>query len=230
MVRNQVPPEVAPPELFPPEVLVVLAAREDQEAPLLAPEETFVQQAVEKRVREFRAGRACARRGMARLGVQNFALLKGPDRDPIWPGGIVGSITHCAGFVAAAVAPSDSIRGLGLDAEPSETLGENLVPMICTPTERDWLAHEGHDWAKALFSAKEAVFKCLYPVTRAWMDFHDVSLTFDRLDSHDPHDTHSGTFTVDRSTKLPIVGDARVVVGTYLRTKSHWITGAIVRS
>ncbi len=205
---------------FPPEVVVVLATAEDHYARLLAGEETCVQDAVEKRVREFRAGRACARRALAQLGVHDFALVAGPDRDPIWPRGIVGSITHCAGFVGAAVAPAESIRGLGLDAEPAEALKDELVPLVCTPAERDWLAQVGQDWAKVVFSAKEAVFKCLYPLTRAWLDFQDVSLTID---------TRAGQFRVDRGTELPIVGDASVVVGTYLRTQSHWITGAIAR-
>lgn len=205
---------------FPPEVVVVLATPEDQDAPLLAPEEACVRDAVEKRVREFRAGRACARRALARLGVHDFALVSGPDRAPIWPDGIVGSITHCAGFVGAAVALSDSIHGLGLDAEPAEALGDELVPLICTPRERDWLGRVGHDWDRALFSAKEAVFKCLYPITRTWLDFQDVNLTFDM---------RAGRFTVDRGTEVPIVGDASVVAGTYLRTATHWITGAIAR-
>lgn len=205
---------------FPPEVEAVLATPEDGHAPLLAPEEACIRNAVDKRVREFRAGRACARRALARLGVHDFALVAGPERDPIWPQGIVGSITHCAGFVGVAVAPSESIRGLGVDAEPTEKLGDGLVPLVCTPGEREWLGRVGQDWAKALFSAKEAVFKCLYPLTRTWLDFQDVSLTVDPL---------GGRFSVDRGTALPIVGDASVVVGTYVRTQSHWITSAITR-
>lgn len=205
---------------FPPEVVVVLATPEDRNAPLLAPEQACVANAVEKRVREFTAGRACARKALARLGVHDHALVPGPDRDPIWPEGIVGSITHCAGFVAAAVAPSKSIRGLGLDAEPAEALGEELVPLICTPGERDWLSHIDRDWGKALFSAKEAVFKCLFPLTRTWLDFQDVSLSFD---------TVGGRFSVDRGTELPVVGDASIVDGTFLRTPSHWITGAVAQ-
>ena len=85
---------------------------------MLWPEEAAaVQHAVEKRRREFAVGRMLARAALAAIGDPPSAIPTGNHREPVWPAGIVGSITHCAGYCAAAVARDAMVVALGIDAE-----------------------------------------------------------------------------------------------------------------
>jgi 4'-phosphopantetheinyl transferase EntD len=93
----------------------------------------------------------------------------------------VGSITHCKGFVGAVVARHSCLRAIGFDAELSEPLAADLVPLICTAAETEWIgstpAPANPGWPKVLFSAKEAVHKCISPLYGIMLDFLDVTLT-----------------------------------------------------
>lgn len=139
--------------------------------------------ATPKRRREFAAGRACARLALARLGLPESPLGRNEDRTPRWPAGLVGCISHCAGYCGAAVARQESVAGLGLDVEVIGRVRAALLPRICTPAERDALVRLGRarereeiDWATVLFSAKESTYKCYYPLTRMPLGFHDVEI------------------------------------------------------
>ncbi len=132
-----------------------------------------------KRLREFAGGRVCARRALAELGHDGFALRRGADRRPIWPDGIVGSITHSSGYCAAAAAPARIFRAIGLDAE-RVGVERGLWPQICLPAEIDWLESLPEELrttaATLIFSAKEAFYKCLCGAGGGWLEFHDVAV------------------------------------------------------
>jgi 4'-phosphopantetheinyl transferase EntD len=156
--------------------------REDLRETELFPSECLaLGRAVEKRRREFVTGRACAREALGRLGVPAVAVPAGLDGEPRWPPGIVGSITHCAGYRACAVARSDAIVGLGIDAEPNRPLPDGLLEEVAHGRERDRLADgDGEaDAGRLLFSAKEAVYKAWFPLARRRLGFEDVELFFD---------------------------------------------------
>lgn len=145
-------------------------------------EEAAVTGARPSRRAEFATGRMCARRAMERLGVPPTAIPVAQDRSPIWPPGIVGTITHCARLTAAAVGHRSNADGLGLDAEPDQRLETEEVRIICSRDENAWLrahAADAVNWPLAIFCAKEALHKAVHPVTRVMLDFHDVSVTFD---------------------------------------------------
>ncbi len=138
--------------------------------------------AAQARVEQFTAGRVCARVALGRLGVASRTpILRGEDRTPIWPPGFVGSITHTDTWCAAAVARADELRSIGIDLEPATPLKEALWRRVCTPRERDWLAglSEPGLTGKVLFSAKESVYKCQYPITTQFLGFHAVELEID---------------------------------------------------
>jgi 4'-phosphopantetheinyl transferase EntD len=206
--------------LFGPDVTSIVASPEDHDVPLKPEEAQCVRGAVEKRVREFAAGRACARRALARLGVHDHPLVIGTDRAPVWPDGITGSITHCPGFVAAAVARRESVDGLGLDAEPLTPLNEEVFRIVCTPSERISVVEGDPLWAKALFCAKEAVFKCLFPVYKVWLDFQDVDVVFNKA---------AGRFAVRLVGDVSLGGDAGALRGTFARTPARWIMAVTLR-
>ena len=168
--------------LLPPAVVVVEAEPEMWEAPLLPEEARLVARALPRRRREFTAGRACARLGLSRLGFPPAPLLSGPDRAPIWPQGAVGSITHSAGYCAAAVARESEVRGLGIDAEANQPLPEGVAELVCTASEQAWAATApGNEinWPTLIFSAKESVYKAWHAVTSQWLGYLDAELSVD---------------------------------------------------
>jgi 4'-phosphopantetheinyl transferase EntD len=148
--------------------------------PLFPAEAASVTRAVERRRQEFAGGRTCARRALAKLGLEPSPILSGPNREPVWPQGIVGSITHCEGYRAAVVAFASSLRTIGIDAEIDEPLPADTLRMVATPEEQAWLAwQEGPAHRdKLLFCAKESIYKAWFPVEKTWLDFHDVVVTF----------------------------------------------------
>lgn len=165
-----------------PDGVVAAEMQAPGDASLLAPEEAaVVANAVPKRVGEFAAGRLCARRALAELGIVDIPVGAAPDRQPIWPEGIVGSITHTDGLCAAVVAERKLMRGIGIDAEPAGSVKAELWRRILIRTELDWLAslevHERAAAATLIFSAKEAAYKCQYPATGERLSFSDLSVT-----------------------------------------------------
>lgn len=168
-----------------PEPVIALTATEPAQAEehwLHPEEESCIVRAGAKRRREFSAGRSAARRALAQLGVEGFALLADADRVPRWPEGVVGSISHCAGCCAVAVVRRGRILSLGLDVELAEPLEDELLTRICTPRERErastLAAPEGVDWGKLVFSAKESAYKCYFPLARTLLGFQDMEIEF----------------------------------------------------
>lgn len=161
--------------ILPPEVSAVEASEDTPEGMLFPEEEVLMARAVDKRRREFATGRACAR---AALGAPAGPIMPGLRRAPRWPAGFVGSITHCPGYRAAAVARGRDLLAIGVDAEPYERLPEGVLDAIATPDEHSWLADlrtakpEAH-WDRLLFSAKESVYKAWFPLARRWLGFDE---------------------------------------------------------
>lgn len=124
-------------------------------------EEITLAHASPERLAEFRTARSCAREALRLLGEPTTSIPVGTDRAPVWPTGIVGSITHCQGFRAAVVAKREHVLALGIDAEPDAPLPPGVAESTFTPTEtaatRGLTA--GTDWDRLLFSAKESIFK-----------------------------------------------------------------------
>ena len=138
-----------------------------------------------KRVKEFAAGRACARCALSELGIKDFPLLAREDRRPNWPDGIVGSITHTNDFCAAAVGRKSHCKAIGLDAEQVCGITPDLYPYICTAEEHDRLSsmnpRTGARTAALIFSTKEAFYKCQYALTEEFLDFQDIQLDIDTI-------------------------------------------------
>ena len=147
-------------------------------AQLLPAEAAFLGRAVAKRAQEFAAGRVCARRALAEFGIHDVPIEMAADRQPRWPQSMVGSITHTAGYCAAVVATRDTIAAIGLDSEASAGVHRQLWPSICLAAEIDWLnslpEQQQHAAATLIFSAKEAFYKCQYPLTLERLGFHDA--------------------------------------------------------
>ena len=132
---------------------------------------------------EFLAGRTCARRALAELGEGDVPIGIGASRQPLWPAGIVGSITHTRLVAAAAAARGSDAWGLGLDAELLDAmLDPGHRRLLFTPDELMRLPRDEALEPAAglvLFSAKESVYKCVFPRTGWRLTFHDVDVQLD---------------------------------------------------
>jgi 4'-phosphopantetheinyl transferase EntD len=166
--------------LFPPGVVAAELTGEADPARLHPEERPAVERAAPRRLRDYAAGRECARLALRELAIEDFALLPAADRQPLWPPGITGSISHTQGYCAAVVARSDPICSIGLDVECAEAVREELWPRICCPEEIEWLARQDAQQrvrlAALLFAAKESFYKCQYPLTGEWLGFEDVRI------------------------------------------------------
>lgn len=94
----------------------------------------------------------------------------------------MGSITHCSGYRAAAVARARDLVALGIDAEPNAALPRNVLRLIASTAERDALAElpdAGPHWDRLLFSAKESVFKAWSPVMDTQLGFKEAEIEID---------------------------------------------------
>lgn len=188
---------------------------------LLPAEEEALGRVAPVRRSEFTAGRVCAHRALAALGVPVTPVLPGAvsradddagGRAPIWPDGVVGSITHCAGYAAAAVAHRTATVSLGIDAEPNQPLPGRTAARITLPAERAWLRRAPATdvcWDRLVFSAKESVYKAWWPLTGRWLGYSDVLVTVDpaagRFTAAGPFATWPGRFSVHRGLIVTIV-------------------------
>lgn len=138
--------------------------------------------AARKRRVEYCAGRFCAREAL-RVCSPAYAdapIPSGPHGNPLWPCEIVGAITHTHEFASAAVALRRQARAIGLDAE---RVTETVLAAVDHVAARDEISAlvRATCWSSAsvfgvVFSAKETIFKCLYPQVRRYFDFRDVMI------------------------------------------------------
>lgn len=181
---------------------------------LFLEEEAVIARAVAKRRTEFATVRRCARAALGRLGVPEQPILPGDRGAPQWPTGIVGSMTHCAGYRAAAVARRPEVATIGVDAEPHDVLPGGVLADIASASERAMLTHLAADapaacWDRLLFSAKEAVYKAWFPLTGRWLDFAEAEVTIDPTAS---------SFTARLLPRGPVVDghELRAFTGRYV--------------
>lgn len=141
-----------------------------------------LENAVPKRKAEFLVGRYVAQFALSKLGVEVEEIKIGKHRAPVWPDGIIGSITHTASTVLCAVSVNDNSRyHLGIDLEnwiKAETATE-LEGMIISQVEKRLLLRLGISYSQALtlvFSAKESIFKAFYPSVGDYFGFDAVEI------------------------------------------------------
>ena len=200
-------------EILPSGVVAVDTREELLEIDLFPEERAALGQAVEKRRREFVTARACVRRALADLGLPAAPIGTGERGQPLWPAGVIGSITHCAGYRGCALARAGGqIGGLGIDGERNEPLPEGVLGEIARAEEREHLLALGRrepavNWDRLLFSAKESVYKTWFPIAGCWLGFEDATLSFD---------VGAGSFSArllkpwpDRALGLPAVLEGR---------------------
>jgi 4'-phosphopantetheinyl transferase EntD len=171
-------------DILPSPVAVVEAFGDLADVRLFPEEEAVIARAAAKRRGEFTTARGCARAALAKIGVPAVPILPGPRGAPQWPEGVVGSITHCAGYRACAVARIGEIVTIGLDAEPHDPLPKGVLEAIARPAEQARLSaltsvRPDINWDRLLFCAKESVYKAWFPLTHRWLGFEEASIEID---------------------------------------------------
>jgi 4'-phosphopantetheinyl transferase EntD len=133
-----------------------------------------------KRLSDFSTGRYCATKALEQLGIHDAIIPIGKDREPIWPDGIVGSISHCDSLVGAIVAKKSDHVSLGLDIEEIGRVTPDLWDLVFTENEKQYLIglseKEMFIQSTSIFSAKEAFYKFQHPLTKTFLDFLDVEV------------------------------------------------------
>jgi 4'-phosphopantetheinyl transferase EntD len=142
-------------------------------------EEVHVMGSAEKRRRDFAVGRACARAALAKIGHGEVVIAKSEDGAPLWPPGIVGSITHTDGYAAALVGESRHFAGVGIDAERVGGVTQDLWPRLFSAAEQEALrSHADPLLATTLFfSAKEASYKAW--AVKGALAFREIEVTLE---------------------------------------------------
>ncbi len=161
--------------LFDARVVVLSAPVTEGALASLRPEEAaLVAQARPKRQHEFATARALAHLALRRIGADADAILNDTERAPTWPDGVRGSITHCDTRALAAVCRAEH-GSVGIDVEHRKELKRTLWQSVFLESEIADLerlpdALRGR-MALVLFSAKEALYKAQFPISRTYMGF-----------------------------------------------------------
>jgi 4'-phosphopantetheinyl transferase EntD len=202
--------------IFPPEISVVVADDEMWQTSLRSEEEKLIEGAIDKRCREFRAGRHAAHQALSELNAPDIPILRGERREPLWPAGYVGSIAHCRGLCIAASAIDEEIAGIGLDVEPLMPLPQGTDRYIHTQSD-EFLMQESDELLpeRLIFSAKESLYKCYYPLVGRFFGFQSVSIL----------DVEDGVFRFKPTERCEIEFPSDLLFhGRYKYNASHLVT------
>lgn len=211
-------------ELFPASVAMEATDAHGKLEDLYPEERKLLSNAIARRQGEFAAGRICARKALERLGIKEYPILIGERGVPLWPEGVVGSISHAQGCYGTVIARKSMVEAIGFDVEISNRLHSRLWKMALKPAEKMWLnktllPYQQIQWATLFFSAKEAFYKFQYSLTGQWLGFQNVEVRLNEKPSH------HGSFTVFvEKDRYPIV---HTIVGKYVFFGRYVATGII---
>jgi len=195
---------------------VLVARITDCEAVLFPEEQAEVSWAVEKRRAEFAAGRSLARIALTEIEHAPCAIPQA-DRAPMWPSGIVGSITHNNEYVAVCVVNRATHAGIGIDIEAARRVTDDIETRILTPEE---IGDTTVPDARTLrFACKEAVYKAVNPIVGEFFGFQAV-----RIDLDAP----SGSFSAMPMHDGPFAEHVASGRGVFVAWRGHHLAGFYV--
>jgi len=220
-------------DLFPSGCTWKVGLPSGEPADLFPSEQTEIARAVDKRRREFAAGRTMARSLLSELGLAPAPIAVGSNRAPQWPRGIVGSISHCDDLCFVVVARASAVMSIGVDVEPALALPPDVASLTVSSAERLELSTlRDVDTAVAervVFSAKESVHKCLSPLLGLSLEFTDLNLEL-RLDLQDDgeHACHRGRFVARPTARGAHAGALEALQGRFGIDGAHITTSAVI--
>ena len=133
-----------------------------------------------KRKAEHLAGRIAAAHALGAINERAIPGI-GPSGEPLWPEGVSGSITHSGTqAMAVVVRHQDALVGIDCEAILPDREAREIQDGIVDAQEAICLTHSGYPFALALtlaFSAKESLFKALFPKANTYMGFEWARVT-----------------------------------------------------
>ena len=164
-----------------------------------APLHNALHKAVAKRKAEFVAGRYLARQALTALAATDTAVAIGPARQPLWPAPFIGSISHAKDFAICAVAHSGHATRIGIDVEDilDAKVATDIAGSVLNAAEYTLvgsLATPHPVMLSLIFSAKESLFKALYPEVGRFFGFEAATTT--------AIDVETGTFILELVQEL----------------------------
>ncbi len=198
--------------LVPPEVLLLATPVGDWLAELGSADADYIANAVPQRQAEFSTGRMLVARALGEFGLSQTVIGRGSVNEPIWPQGLVGSITHTRDSCMVAVADSRDVAGVGIDLEARREEFSDVGHLILRPDERSGAAEKlpGEDGVRLVFGAKEAIYKAVYAQVGRFVDFQEV-----RVDV----DMDSGTYAATAPDDATLDGLLKPGIGRFLMTR-----------
>lgn len=167
--------------LFPNSVTGIIQPIDDHLSDLHPDELGIIHSASSKRKFEFSTGRWCAKQALASQGIQDISIVSGKHREPVWPKGFVGSISHCKDQCGAVIAKNSELQSIGFDVENIKNLKNDIARIVCTDEEKEWIKNQNRHPYNVLvlliFSLKESVYKCIYQYTQTRIGFKDCTIT-----------------------------------------------------
>lgn len=214
-------------ELFP-FVIAVRDTSDDLAEPLYPSEQAWIKGACDARRREFMAVRACARSALFCLGVPRPVLIARDSSGPVWPEGIVGSLTHTGSYRAAVCARATQCASLGIDAEGLRPLPEGVDGLVLNAGERHQAsllarAHADIPWDTVMFSAKESALKAWAPLSGRFAGFEGVRLAIDTT-------VHTGTQSLRTEELSPKSGAFTAYLDGVPAVGSWSVKGDLIRT
>ena len=174
---------------FPEEIGFSCCSTEEARRYKLDPEEESLLQAASNELyrSQFRAGRIAARHALEQIGMIG-PVLRGSRREPLFPDGSVGSITHSAEYSIAAAASCSAYLGIGIDLELRDRqLTHDISEVVCHKRERSWCEEKSDEKtlrSLMIFSSKEALFKAVYQLYGSFFGFQEAHLVWNKKSSH----------------------------------------------
>ncbi|WP_299008490.1 4'-phosphopantetheinyl transferase [uncultured Shewanella sp.] len=143
---------------------------------------TKLKKAVPKRQAEFLAGRFLAKCCFNQLALPYQDIMNAEDRSPIWPKNVIGSITHSNETAACGITTSKHVQALGIDLEYDINIKscEDIYKSIINPAEEALIRATALPFNQGVtlaFSAKESIYKALYPLIKQFFNFDAVEIT-----------------------------------------------------
>ena len=141
---------------------------------------------VPQRQAQFLVGRLAAKKALTshKVSPLDTQIGIGDHREPIWPSGYIGSISHSGQISIACVEQRQTARssiGIDLQNNIDEAMQEKISSTILTDkdhfTVKKGVANLSESQLFTLiFSAKESVFKALFDDVGEYFDFKAVSV------------------------------------------------------
>jgi enterobactin synthetase component D len=139
-----------------------------------------IEHSMPKRQSTFLSGRYAASHVLSLIGCEHKEIPIGKGGSPSWPSKVVGSISHTESIAVCACASKTDYMMLGIDVEHwmSASIAEEVAAIVLSENDRkliSTLCSPEHELATLIFSAKESLFKALYPRVGYYFEFSAVS-------------------------------------------------------